>query len=395
MSIRQRFATAAVVALAGALLGAPVAAQVSAPIPAASLGVKLNPGYNHPRSVETDNPAARQARSDALRAGTVRTLPTWRLTFTVAGKDYAANLVGAIPGVSGATTIDTVIVPVRVAVPDVSADGGKTRVVFDGNQATASVLGSPIFELSTYSSGDLTFVDAMLHAEFPMAPASWSTLYAPRVGHQISLVAPPHAVKVYAAKSGQLLGVVMDDKLIDAALVKALGAYPATTHVIFVTYNLLEHDAFGYHGFIDVKSRDGTTGNRNLAVFTYTSWLVGVDDLFTIPSPDATTLAHEIAEVTHDPLITSLTREWGDAFGGNRCFQPYIEVGDAIEDAPAAVQLWTQPVTLNGVTTSYTLQNEALLPWFERQTPSTAAGGAYSFPSPTALTKAAPLNCVK
>ena len=388
---------ASLIALAAALLTAPIAgaqsaAPFSAPIAAGSLTSKLDPGYHHALEPETYTPAARQARAEALAAGSIHTLPTWRIGFSVAGKDYAANLVGAIPGASGVTTIPTVIVPIRLTVPDVSADG-KTPVVFDARQVTASMLNSPIFQPSVYASGDLTFVDAMLHAEFPLAPASWSTIYEPRVGEVLNIKAPAHAVKVYTSKSGALLGIVNDDKVIDAAIFKAVGNYPSTTHVIFVTYNALEHDAFGYHDMLDVAPKQG--GGRDIAVFTYTSWLVGVDDLFTTPSPDADTLAHEIAEVTHDPLSTSLTREWGDAFGHNACFQDFIEVGDAIEDAPAAVQNWTQPVTIDGVTTDYTLQNEALLPWFERQKPSSALNGAYSFPSTTALTKPAPLNCVK
>ncbi|MDQ2762673.1 MAG: hypothetical protein M3Y22_04040, partial [Pseudomonadota bacterium] len=158
---------------------------------------------------------------------------------------------------------------------------------------------------------------------------------------------------------------------------------------VFVTYNALENFAFGYHSFFYTQRKSSAT------VYTYTSWLEGVDDAFSVPSPDATTLAHEIAEASHDPLITSLTLLWGDAFRHNRCFQKYIEVGDAVEDAPAPQQLWEQTVQSGGTVKTYTLQTEALLPWFERQTPSTVLGGAYSFPDVASLTTAAPLTCVK
>jgi len=50
---------------------------------------------------------------------------------------------------------------------------------------------------------------------------------------------------------------------------------------------------------------------------------------------------------------------------------------------------------LGGAVKTYTLQTEALLPWFERQTPSPALNGAYSFPDQASLTAAAPLTCVK
>jgi len=58
------------------------------------------------------------------------------------------------------------------------------------------------------------------------------------------------------------------------------------------------------------------------------------------------------------------------------------------------VQNWRQPVLREGKEVFYTLQTEALLPWFERQTPSQALDGTYSFPNTSALTSAAPLTCV-
>jgi len=42
------------------------------------------------------------------------------------------------------------------------------------------------------------------------------------------------------------------------------------------------------------------------------------------------------------------------------------------------------PVTING--TTYHPQTQALLPWFERQSPSSAYAGTYSYPDTTALT---------
>jgi hypothetical protein len=147
-------------------------------------------------------------------------------------------------------------------------------------------------------------------------------------------------------------------------------------------------DAFGFHG---VHMNHAQTA---LTVYTYTSWLEGVNDIFSLPSPNADTFAHEISESTHDPFITSLTREWGDWFNNNECFQPYIEVGDAVEDAPAKVQNYHQKVIINGVAKTYVLQTEALLPWFERLYPSNAIHGAYSFPNEQALLGPAPFNCV-
>ena len=281
--------------------------------------------------------------------------------------------------------------PIRLTVSDYSVDG-KTPVVFDGSKVMERVLDSPIFHTSTYGDGDRQFGDAMLRMEFPTAPASWSLTLSPSVGPVLDIVAPPGTVRVFKSNSGSLLAVVDDDTVIDGPIGKMLGApgFTYDKYVVFISSNALEHDAFGYHGAVFLSHRSEEH------VYAYNSWLEGVGDLFSIPSPDAATLSHEVAETIHDaffgPLVSS-TLLWGDAFGGNRCFQKFIEVGDAIEDAPGPVQLYKQPVQIGGLQRVYTLQNEALLPWFERQRPSTAMSGAYSFPSTSALTSPAPLTC--
>src|SRR5262249_50221585 len=101
------------------------------------------------------------------------------------------------------------------------------------------------------------------------------------------------------------------------------------------------------------------------------------------------TLSHEMAETEHDPFITSRTLKWGDAFDSNKCFQSFIEVGDAVEDAPANVQLYAQA--------GFTVQVEANLAWFTRDK---SPGLTYSFPSTIAFNAPssfspppAPLTC--
>ncbi len=365
-------------------------APFNTPIPVERMNGKLNPGYHHPRDVDLSTPADWDAYRASIASGSLQTLPTWSASFSIGGQGYNYTLVGNAPTGALTTVIPTVIVPIRLTVSDYSVDG-KHPLVLDGTKAITSMLGSPIFQVSPYASGNLQFSDAMLRTEFPAAPAHWHTSFSPSVAAPIDIIAPPGTVKVYKAASGKLMGVILDSSIIDVGRYSPIptwirGASPQT-YVVFVTYNALESAAFGYHtARYDKKANSAT-------VYTYTSWLEGVDDLFTIPSPDAATLAHEIAEVVHDPLITSRTLLWGDAFRRDKCFQSYIEVGDAVEDAPAKVQLWKQTVQGGGTVKTYTLQTEALLPWFERQTPSTALGGAYSFPDAQSLTTAALLTC--
>jgi hypothetical protein len=65
-----------------------------------------------------------------------------------------------------------------------------------------------------------------------------------------------------------------------------------------------------------------------------------------------------------------------------------LEVGDVIEGLSQGVY----PVTMNGRT--YHPQNEALLQWFEFQSPSSALGGAYSYPNQNTLTALSPVEGV-
>ncbi|MGI9168771.1 MAG: hypothetical protein ACR2FH_01155 [Caulobacteraceae bacterium] len=362
------------------------------PIPVERLRAKLNPGYHHRLDVNLSTKAEWDAFQASLASGAVNTLPTSHGRFSIAGQAYDYTLVGTAPRVEQTTVIPTVIVPIRLTVSDYSVDGVHP-VVLDGTKAIASMLGSPIFQASPYAIGNLQFADAMLRTEFPGASRRWHTVFSPSVAAPIDIVAPAGTVRVIKTKSGRLLGVIRDGSIIDvgrdAPINVALRGASPQTYVVFVTYNALESFAFGYHSFAYTQQK------ASAVVYTYTSWLEGVDDAFVIPSPDAATLAHEIAEVVHDPLITSRTLRWGDPFNRNRCFQSFIEVGDAVEDAPAKVQLWKQTVQAGGTVKKYTLQTEALLPWFERQTPSPALHGAYSFPDESSLTAAAPLTCVK
>ena len=203
---------------------------------------------------------------------------------------------------------------------------------------------------------------------------------------------PKGSAKVYQSKSGKLLAVIRYDRVIDDPIFNLIdsGIFPPTQNTVFVTYNALEHDAFGYHAAVFLEQKTAEM------VFSYNSWLEDVDDLFSIPSPDAATLSHEIAETVHDAFngnLSSRTLLWGDAFNHNLCFQTYIEVGDAVEDAPGPIQLHEQVVGFDKHARVYTLQNEATLQWFERKDPSDALAGTYSFPDIWVLTKPAPLKC--
>lgn len=349
-----------------------------------------------PASQQSSSLAARHSNEERLKAdaalasGSLQTLPYWRGSYSIGDKRYHYTFLGGSPKSGGTTQIKTLIVPVRLTISDFS-ENGKTPLVLDAAQVTGQILRSPIFKSSDYITGFQQFGDAMLHAEFPEAVSDWHTILTPAVAAAMNITVPAGASQVFRAKSGKLLAIVQD-KVIDDPIFAAMksGAYAPDQYVIFVTYNALEEDAFGYHDavFREAKSQEN--------VFTYSSWLVDVDDLFTIPSPDTATLSHEVAETLHDAFLANLSSRtllWGDPFDRNKCFQSFIEVGDAVEDAPAHIQLHQQVVGKGKNAQIYTLQNEALLQWFERKSPSDALAGAYSFPDIWVLPDPAPLTC--
>ena len=362
------------------------------PIPWQQLTEKLHPRRARPDLRVRQSEFKERKMLAAAQAGTLQTLPYWQGSFSVLGRDYHYTIVGGDPSLGGITTIPCVIVPIRLTIADYSNDDANS-VVLDATSAVRDVLNSPIFRNSDYITGpSQQFTDAMLHAEFPQAAATWHTILSPSVGATIDITVPKGKAQVYQAKSGKLLAVITDDRVIDDPIFSLIdsGTIPPSQNTIFVTYNALEHDAFGYHAaeFLDQNTQE--------EVFSYNSWLKDVDDLFSIPSPDAATLSHEIAETIHDAFnghLSSRTLLWGDPFYHNVCFQNYIEVGDAVEDAPARIQLHEQVVGFDRNARVYTLQNEATLQWFERKQPSDALAGTYSFPDIWVLTQPAPDTC--
>ena len=368
----------------------PAPAQFKQPIGAEAVLRQVPPAVRQSTLITRHSEQERQKADAALASGNLQTLPYWQGSFSIAGKRYRYTILGGKPDAGGTTEIKTVIVPIRLTISDFS-ENGKSPLVLDATHFAGQILHSPIFRESNYITGFQQFGDAMLRAEFPLATADWHTILTPTVGSTMDITVGPGDSQVLRAKSGKLLAVVRDNAIDDpifAAMQR--GKYSPDEYVIFVTYNALEEDAFGYHDavFNDAKNQEH--------VFTYSSWLEDVDDLFNIPSTDATTLSHEVAETIHDAFLAKLSSRtllWGDPFDHNRCFQSFIEVGDAVEDAPAHIQLHQQVVGSGKNARIYTLQNEALLQWFQRKSPSDAVAGAYSFPDIWVLTDPAPLTC--
>lgn len=326
------------------------------------------------------DPLTPQARR-GFDADKLETLPSWKRHFAVDGQDYSYRFVGRRPESATTTAIPTLIVPIRVNVPDKS-------VVFDATPIVAHIVSSPLFS-PTLTGGARQFADAMLRAEFPTAPRDWHTLLVPMTGPTLDVTIPGHGVRVTMSQSGKPLGHIRDSRAVNQAIVQFLRDHPDPgTMTIFITYDSIEDFAYGYHSWAWASRK-----RQAALIYMYASWLEDVDDALRFPSPDAATLSHEIVETIHDPLLTSVTRKWGNAFNDDRCFTKLIEVADAIEDAPLGTVYAQETALMDGKPFAYTVQNAALLPWFTRESPSSAADGAYSFPDRHVFDAPAPLDC--
>ncbi len=368
--------------MAGRLLAA-VAAVVIA-VPALASG-GASPHFAVVDPLAGSGPEQHRALDLAVGRGRIATVKTWSGHFSIRGKDYHYRFVGKSPD-HGALTIPVDLVAIKLTVPD--GPGGQT-IVFDAGEIMGHVVASPLFTPSP-TLGNRQFGDAMLRAEFPDANPAWHTLLSPSTGNVIEITAPAGTVKIKQAKSGKYYGFITDSTIVNKPIGEYLHAMGSPgTIAVFITYNSVEKFAYGYHSW-----RWGDRSKTDVNVYMYSSWMEDIDDVLGFPSPDAATLSHEVVETLHDPLISSVTREWGDPFNRNRCFDRLIEVADAIEDAPLHKVYAKEQGTIDGNPFDFTVQNAALLPWFTRENPSSALNGAYSFPVEGILTGPAPMHCV-
>jgi hypothetical protein len=111
------------------------------------------------------------------------------------------------------------------------------------------------------------------------------------------------------------------------------------------------------------------------------------------PLEDITTLSHELAEIINDPIVPVPTVQnitpWWLAPNG-LCFNE-LEVADPLDLVPN----FTYPITMNGMT--YHPPNVVLVPWFKRESPSSALHNAYTYPDESLMTDLSPpqkANCL-
>ena len=354
------------------------------------------------------------------------TLQNWNGHFRADGVDgngapqvvWYYNMVGNRPELGGTTTIDAPVIPVSIDLRN--ADGSPRfvngqRLFYDATQYIPLVMASPVFQNATYSSSPVPtqITDAVQRAEFiHQAKDDWHTLLAPSVKTPRTMVLNRGTYQFALNPDGTCCRFVLvnadvfvnelfppttdDDSTVIGQAQRAGEITPQDISSFIFPNTFLFVDSpsncciLGFHSF-DFEPV-GNIGVGQAYVMDYSSWIspgIFRGDAFT----DVTALSHEMAELYNDPLVSfdgvhNIT-PWWEAPNGN-C-QNNLETGDVIEGLPDS----TFPVTMpNGFT--YHPQNEALLQWFARESPSSALGGAYSYPDALTLPQlSAPqnLNC--
>ena len=329
------------------------------------------------------------------------------------------TMAGSRPERGGTTRFNAPIIPVSLDLLDFD---GSVRTIngrrhhYSVEPFVASVLDSPVFQNAEYSSSDAPtqFVDAIQKAAFynTMQP-DWHTLLQPSVKKERNLSIPRGHYFFALNSDGTCCAfVLLDINVFSGRLfpsspndtnspvgaaehsgditTKDISTFLLPNTFLYFDGNPNQCCVLGFHTY-DFEPGDTRNGFREKRyVFNYSSWIS--PGLFVPGFEDVTALSHEITESINDPFVGSdgvhgITPWW---LSPNGNCQNDLEVGDVIEGLPDA----TTTVKIGG--NIYHPQNEALLPWLEFQSPSTAIAGAYSYPNMNVLTSLSPpqgVNC--
>jgi hypothetical protein len=323
----------------------------------------------------------------------VRSLPVFTRSFTFQGQTFQYTMVGKQPQAGGTTNIDTTYLAISFVF-----DGFAQPFAIDATGITNNLLSGPDFNDAQYANGLTQFGDAVQRAEFAavIAPheadqTAWHTvLNAPVQLTPVTVEVPAGKALLFRDHQGTLLALV-DFNFMFNALVNLLsdrfnaGLINVNQLPIFVTHNAV-YGSFtptritsccigGFHTAFGA----GNTGNvLSVQTFAFASSLDPDLAAFLFGDPtvfvDVGALSHEISETFNDPFGSNTVPRYEEPGLPFIACDDILETGDPVENLANSAF----PVTLGGFT--YHPQTEALLQWFSREVPSSAFGGAYSFP---------------
>lgn len=323
---------------------------------------------------------------------TLNTVPWWGSSFTFNGQTFPFTMVGAAPTTNASTTIPTLVIPLKFIFSPASNFGGgnfsdvRDPTTIDPGTGLSSIQGtvqSPMFKASPYPDnvGTVQFGDAVQRATFNKTGANGYhvLLGEPTILPVVTIDVPANVADVHAISAridsvwfGDRLGQLMNSLHVDAHTLPIFVTYDT---VLFQGHNKAACCIVGFHGATNSLHGNGA---QQVQTFIYEAFIS--PGIFRNPSfVDTLAFSHEVAEWANDPFVDNIVPPWL-ALGPAPFCQGNLETGDVVEELSNVAFL----VPLNSVT--FHVQAEALLPWFERQSPSTAVAGAYSYPDTSILT---------
>ena len=329
------------------------------------------------------DPAKTFARRDQIIS-----VPHFTNSFAFQGKTFPFTVVGEVPQRGQTAHIATQIIPLSFYFEGYADEQGNP-IVLDIEPHLPAIINSPNFRPASYATGITQFADAVQRAQFfrVMSPEWHTLLDGPSILRKINIEVPRGAATLYRMRSSGAIFAVVDEGFFISQLNTILqfldldvaGLPIAVTSNVFLApkADIRHCCVLGFHTSFDA----GESENLKLVqTFLWASWIE--PGIFGSTVADVTALSHEISEWMNDPFSINVVPDWQFPIAGNGC-QSNLETGDPMSAFPHA----GYPVTIDGVT--YHPQNETLLQWFQRKTPSDAIDRAYSFPDETLLTSPA------
>ncbi|MGB6525934.1 MAG: hypothetical protein WBE87_13555 [Candidatus Acidiferrales bacterium] len=394
--IRKALVYAASLAVLSAIFPAINLAQTATP-PAQKQVIQVSPGY-----LESMGAQMKFGRANKMPANLAMTDPRivsvrhFTGAFNFQGQTYPYMMVGQRPAPGNSSRIPNQVRSIIAVFPDFVDQNGNP-IVLDATQVQPQTLGSPIWQPSPFTSGLTQWGDAIQRAslfQFLKDPdhdgdvdTDWHTLLQqPSIQQPLVIEVPASDVNLFEVPNGTIFAVVNEefwlsqlDTIFQLQNIDTSQLSVVLSRNVFLAPNadITQCCILGFHTVFELNSNNPNV--IPLETLINATW---VDPgIFLSPNvADIHPLSHEVAEWYADPFVNNVVPPWLNPEDGG-CSN-ILEVGDMLLGD-------TSPISWNGFL--YHPQSVALLPWFSRQQPSLALGGAYSYPDTSALTSPAPV----
>lgn len=385
----RRWLWALVVLLGTAMLcaaQAPAATDAEAPLPPQQPTL-VDDDFLHISGAQAQFESTTQISENvkiAVRQGRAVSVPYFNNSFSHQQQAFAFSTVGKTPTRGESTVISTQLIPISMFFEGYADQDGKP-ISLDVTPLLSRFQNSPDFRAAAYGTGFTQFSDAVQRAQFfHVMDADWHTLLnRPRLLTPLTIEVPRGSATLFRSRTtGAVIAVVDTGFFVSQlnSIIQLEGLDPESLPIALTSNVLLAPGAnvqkcciVGFHTAFEAGERDQAPV---VQTFVWGSW---VDAGVLGPDfADVTAVSHEISEWMNDPFGANLVPAW--KFPTSTACQNNLQTGDPLVQLSHA----GFPITIDGFT--YHPQNQALVQWFSRETPSTAIDGAYSYPNETLLT---------